>query len=59
MQPKRMLYLYNDYGITPNIAINDFDEVVTCDIADIKLECINYYDLIWGKLILMRETTNE
>ena len=50
MQPKTMLYLYHDYGITPNIAVNDFDEVVTCDITDIKLECINHYDLIWYEI---------
>ena len=50
MQPKTMLYLYHDYGITPNIAVNDFDEVVTCDITDVKLECINYYDLIWYEI---------
>ena len=50
MQPKRMLYLYHDYGITPNIAVNDFDEVVTCDITNIKLECINYYELIWYEI---------
>ena len=36
MQPKTMLYLYHDYGITHNIAVADFDEIVTCDITDIK-----------------------
>ena len=50
MQPKRMLYLYHDYSIIPNIASSDFDEIVTCDIEDIKLECINYYDLIWYEI---------
>ena len=39
MNPKTMLYLFYDYSNIPIIASVKFDEVATCDIKDITVEC--------------------
>jgi len=50
-----------------NLTKQEIEDLISLVKSKIKLNEVyehdvdskNYYDLIWGKLILMRETTNE
>lgn len=50
-----------------NLTKQEIEDLISLIKSKIKLNEVyehdidsqNYYDLIWGKLILMRETTNE
>ena len=50
-----------------NLTKQEIDDLISLVKSKIKLNEVyehnitsqNYYDLIWGKLILMRENTNE
>ena len=50
-----------------NLTKQEIDELISLVKSKIKLNEVyehditsqNYYDLIWGKLVLMRENTNE
>ena len=53
--------------VLENLTKQEIDELISLVKSKIKLNEVyehditsqNYYDLIWGKLILMRENTNE
>ena len=53
--------------VLENLTKQEIDELISLVKSKIKLNEVyehditsqNYYDLIWGKLVLMRENTNE
>ena len=53
--------------VLKNLTKQEIDDLISLVKSKIKLNEVyehditsqNYYDLIWGKLILMRENTNE
>ena len=53
--------------VLENLTKQEIDDLISLVKSKIKLNEVyehdidsqNYYDLIWGKLILMRENTNE
>ena len=53
--------------VLENLTRQEIDDLISFVKSKIKLNEVyehditsqNYYDLIWGKLILMRENTNE
>lgn len=53
--------------VLENLTKQEIDDLISLVKSKIKLNEVyehditsqNYYDLIWGKLVLMRETTNE
>ena len=53
--------------VLKNLTKQEIDDLISLVKSKIKLNevyehditCQKYYDIIWGKLILMRENTNE
>ena len=53
--------------VLENLTKQEIDDLISLVKSKIKLNEVyehditsqNYYDLIWGKLVLMRENTNE